>query len=424
MCSIFGTSIRDLDKLQQLAIEGEVRGTDATGIATINDDKFTVYKQPERAKNIDYSKIEEGNFYLGHTRKTTQGNEGDNFNNHPFVSEDETLVFAHNGVFSNDKELKTKETKIETDSYYALQTIQKEKGDSSLDVNILKSACEKMSGSFALSIYDVTTNKLFLLRHSNPLWILYKQETGEIVYASLPEMIRNSYGKETDYQSFIGQIEENIIYEYDVKEGKFTNQIDFTAKKRTYTKSYGNTGRVYNYHKKTFNENTERFKLKYLKKTDFTTVRSTFGTSEYYKHETCDFCGIKYRDDYYRKAGITKEGKHFCAYCWEGEVAPTDVNSQSSLSSIKKAKKAREKIEEEEKALKEFNEGFSVDKMVLNEREFLELEKEEQEEYIFCANCKFYYKDAEDIMVFDEKNQTYKCNWCAESSNKKAGFIV
>ena len=48
-------------------------------------------------------------------------------NNHPFHSKD--FVLAHNGMISNDEQLKSKfnlNYKVETDSYVILSMIQKE----------------------------------------------------------------------------------------------------------------------------------------------------------------------------------------------------------------------------------------------------------------------------------------------------------
>ena len=67
---------------------------------------------------------------MGHTRMATQGNCRKNYNNHPFPGRagGQAFALAHNGVLSNDDILRRKlalpETKIETDSYVAVQLIE------------------------------------------------------------------------------------------------------------------------------------------------------------------------------------------------------------------------------------------------------------------------------------------------------------
>ena len=62
---------------------------------------------------------------------TTQGNEKFNYNNHPFYGHaDKNFAFAHNGVLYNDIEVRKEKhlpkTKIETDSYVAVQLIEQQ----------------------------------------------------------------------------------------------------------------------------------------------------------------------------------------------------------------------------------------------------------------------------------------------------------
>ena len=67
---------------------------------------------------------------MGHTRMATQGSELVNINNHPFpgITGQERFSLAHNGVLTNDKVLRKKfklpTTKVETDSYVAVQLLE------------------------------------------------------------------------------------------------------------------------------------------------------------------------------------------------------------------------------------------------------------------------------------------------------------
>lgn len=67
---------------------------------------------------------------IGHTRNATHGSADKNFNNHPIFGKAGTTCFAlaHNGVLWNDRaSLHLPKTKIETDSYIAVQLIEQQK---------------------------------------------------------------------------------------------------------------------------------------------------------------------------------------------------------------------------------------------------------------------------------------------------------
>lgn len=67
---------------------------------------------------------------MGHTRMATQGSELVNTNNHPFpgVAGQTHFSLAHNGILTNGKTLRKKyklpATKVETDSYVAVQLLE------------------------------------------------------------------------------------------------------------------------------------------------------------------------------------------------------------------------------------------------------------------------------------------------------------
>ena len=93
---------------------------------------------------------------MGHTRMTTQGNEANNKNNHPFTSHTLNFALAHNGVLYNDRDLRRKlslpQTPIETDSYIAVQLIEQQKA---INFNSLRYMAEKVEGSFVFTLLDI-----------------------------------------------------------------------------------------------------------------------------------------------------------------------------------------------------------------------------------------------------------------------------
>ena len=158
MCAIFGfmdykgivTNSMLKKLIKALAISAEVRGTDATGIGYVNDGKMVTFKQAKPAHKVKLYFLSETKAVIGHTRMTTQGNEKFNYNNHPFSSE-KGFALAHNGVlYNNDKELRKKymllDTKIETDSYIAVQLLEY---FGSIDMESIKQMSEQVEGSFA-----------------------------------------------------------------------------------------------------------------------------------------------------------------------------------------------------------------------------------------------------------------------------------
>lgn len=163
MCSLFGIidykgclSDRDKEKIiSVLATECEVRGTDATGVAYTENGKIKIYKKPIAAHKIKFRFKRNPSVIMGHTRMTTQGSEKFNYNNHLFYSKKLKFALAHNGVIYNDNDLKKdknlSKTKIETDSYVAVQLIEKK---AALNHEPIKYMAELVRGSFCFTILN------------------------------------------------------------------------------------------------------------------------------------------------------------------------------------------------------------------------------------------------------------------------------
>ena len=163
MCGLYGfvnysnKQIKDLSALtKSLAEQSAVRGTDATGVAYC-DNKINILKEGKSAYRINFKHSDDIKALTGHTRHSTQGSEKKNCNNHPFPGKCRNVRFAlsHNGVLSNDDELRRKyslpKTKIETDSYVAVQLLETQRH---LDFDSIKYMVEKTEGSFSYSIID------------------------------------------------------------------------------------------------------------------------------------------------------------------------------------------------------------------------------------------------------------------------------
>ena len=204
MCALFGwldykgiVSNKLLKKLtQMLANAAEERGTDASGIAYVKNGKMTIFKRPKPAHKLRFNTPSGTRAIIGHTRMTTQGNEKFNYNNHPFYGHaDKNFAVAHNGVLYNDKELRVEKhlpkTKIETDSYVAVQLIEKQ---GKLNFDALKNMAESVQGSFCFTTLD-ENNTLYIVKGSNPMCLLHFVGLGLYIYASTESILTKAIWK-------------------------------------------------------------------------------------------------------------------------------------------------------------------------------------------------------------------------------------
>lgn len=267
MCSLFGwldykdiVGTKVLTKLtQSLAVAAEERGTDATGISYVNEGRVVIYKRPKAAHKLNLRIPEGTRAVMGHTRLATQGSEKKNFNNHPFGGfADVPFAFAHNGVIWNYDSLhkteKLPRTNIETDSYVAVQLIEK---IGKLDPSGLIYASEKVSGTFNFSVLD-KYNNLYLVKNNNPLTILHFEALGLFVYAStesiLSKALKNSVLRKFEVKKLV--ILAGEIFKISRK-GRIT-KYNFMPKEDDY--SY----LTYGYNKWYFNDFDELDELSYF----------------------------------------------------------------------------------------------------------------------------------------------------------------
>ena len=237
MCGLFGfssynnsVSRQKLDKLLNcLASESQVRGTQATGIACKNaKHKLVVQKDGKAADDMVFQLSKHTNAVIGHTRHATQGSVKDNFNNHPFkgtLKNGKPFALAHNGVLCNDKQLRIQKnlpkTKIETDSYIAVELLQQHK---TLNHKTLKEMAEAVDGSFAFTVLD-HNDSLYFVKGDNPLSIIHFEKLGLYVYASTDEILWRALVD----SGFIPQIKNGEYTEIPITEGQILS-IDRNGK--------------------------------------------------------------------------------------------------------------------------------------------------------------------------------------------------
>ena len=202
MCSLFGF----LDYGHQLSRKArhrllsvlsaacEERGTDATGIAYNFDGRQHIFKRPIPAHLMWYRVPMEATAVMGHTRMTTQGSALRNENNHPFQGSagNTNFALAHNGVLYNDKilqkEFKLPASKIETDSYVAVQLVEK---FGRMDFEGLRAMAEELEGSFTITALT-ERDELYFVKGNNPMCIYHYPAAKLYVYASTEEILKKT----------------------------------------------------------------------------------------------------------------------------------------------------------------------------------------------------------------------------------------
>jgi len=204
MCSLYGlldygnviSAYERQNILRILGKECEERGTDATGIACFDGKQLIVQKAPKPARKFRFNVPPNSRFLMGHTRMTTQGDEKRNYNNHPFqgVAGNMPFALAHNGVIWNDIRLQQSKllprTKIETDSYVAVQLLE-QIGKISFDS--LRAVAEQLQGSFTITV--LAREGLHIIRGNNPLCVYHFPALGVYAYASTEEILRRALSK-------------------------------------------------------------------------------------------------------------------------------------------------------------------------------------------------------------------------------------
>ncbi len=245
MCGLLGflhygdNKLKDLSDLTNSLLEQSAeRGTDATGIAFCNSTGIKIMKESKSAYTLNFKHSDDIVAMTGHTRHSTQGSEKKNYNNHPFYGSTKTAKFAlaHNGVLCNDMKLRKKyslpKTKIETDSYIAVQLIESQ---NRLDFNSIEYMAERTEGSFSYSILD-DKNNIWLVKGDSPLSILHFPNLKIYVYASTEEIL---YKAIIDYPPIFSALKNGEFEAIDISEGEILKiSADGTTKRKTFEYSF------------------------------------------------------------------------------------------------------------------------------------------------------------------------------------------
>ena len=205
MCCLFGMSdyghhLSGRQKsriLYPLSIACEERGTDATGMAYCADRQIQIHKKPVPAHRLHPHIPGDAYTIMGHTRLTTQGSEKHNYNNHPFEGRigGTGFALAHNGVLRNDTMLRRTErlpkTKIETDSYVAVQLLEQLE---QLSPESLRMMAEAVEGTFTFTVLD-DAGSLYVVKGDNPFCLYHFPDLQLYLYASTEGILQQGIQK-------------------------------------------------------------------------------------------------------------------------------------------------------------------------------------------------------------------------------------
>ena len=253
MCAIYGfVNYKNLvsgDKLKQLvkslSVRSEERGTDASGIAYVRDGEIVIYKKPGPAHDNDFYFPPDTKILTGHNRMTTHGNAEFNCNNHPFEGKtaDGHFALCHNGILYNYSYVKMAEklpeTKIETDTYVAVQLIEKY---GSLNFSTVAQMCETLEELFLFTILG-DDNSLYIAKGGNPICLLHFERLGLYLYTStgsiMKEVLKGSFLEKEPFTQI--DVEDGDIFRIDSNGMIEKSHFDFQKGYRGYSGySFGN----------------------------------------------------------------------------------------------------------------------------------------------------------------------------------------
>ena len=251
MCGIYGVlsyknKLKDINALADtLGMESAERGTDATGIAYVQNGKIKINKKAVSAYKFEPEVPKSASAVIGHTRHSTQGDKSKNYNNHPWCENVQNCQFAlaHNGVIINDTSLQKKynfKSRIKTDSFVAVQLL---KMKNKLDFESLKFMAESINGSFSFNILD-SNNNIYIVKGDSPVSILHFRNVGVYVFASTEHILwRALIDSELFPELHRGNFEEIILNEGEILKIRNNGELEMSD----FTYSYYTGRRWYEY---------------------------------------------------------------------------------------------------------------------------------------------------------------------------------
>lgn len=214
------------------------RGTDATGMLAVCENKHCIYK-----KAIDsFNFLKENKFkqimaknpsiVIGHTRYGTVGAKDEDKNAHPF--EYGNIIGAHNGSVTNYHDSPIwKDSSVDSEAiFHALNEFD----------NDYEATFPTLEGAFAITWVDKREpDTVYLVRENNPLYILEVPALKTKFWASIDDVMLvalfGALGGSVEFTQF--ELKSNFVY-------RINTQFKIEKKKVEFKKSEPFTGTTYN----------------------------------------------------------------------------------------------------------------------------------------------------------------------------------
>lgn len=181
---------KDLEFMFELL---EMRGSDASGFAFIENGELYVDKAPLKASELIKHKrwmdLELPKIMIFHTRLKTKGDAKNNMNNHPLFNK-EGLCIVHNGMIFNDDEIfgKKRRRDGEVDSEAILEALSYSGKEDPIEHTF-----KTLDGSYAVgAISKKEPEKLILLKKDNPLDLYYNYKDDILYFCSEQEIMKEA----------------------------------------------------------------------------------------------------------------------------------------------------------------------------------------------------------------------------------------
>ncbi|HDM7192481.1 TPA: glutamine--fructose-6-phosphate transaminase (isomerizing) [Staphylococcus aureus] len=240
MCGIVGYI--GYDNAKELLLKGleklEYRGYDSAGIAVVNDDNTTVFKEKGRIaelRKVADSSDFDGPVGIGHTRWATHG-VPNHENSHPHQSSNGRFTLVHNGVIENYEELKGECLQgvsfiSETDTEVIVQLVEYFSNQGLSTEEAFTKVVSLLHGSYALGLLDAEDkDTIYVAKNKSPLLLGVGEGFNVIASDALAMLqVTSEYKEIHDHEIVIVKKDEVIIKDADgnvVERDSYIAEID------------------------------------------------------------------------------------------------------------------------------------------------------------------------------------------------------
>lgn len=214
MCGIVGYI--GYDNAKEVLLKGleklEYRGYDSAGIALVNDEGTTVFKEKGRIadlRNVADNSDVDGTVGIGHTRWATHG--VPNYeNSHPHQSASKRFTLVHNGVIENYEELRDQYVSdvnflSETDTEVIVQLVEHFSNEGLSTEEAFTKVVKLLHGSYALALLDEEDrDTIYVAKNKSPLLIGVGEKFNVVASDALAMLqVTNEYKEIHDHEIVI-----------------------------------------------------------------------------------------------------------------------------------------------------------------------------------------------------------------------------